>query len=509
MRPLVSVSTCLIISVGACSSIGSSFEQNLEEVRESLVTPIEDYFAQSVEWSSCGGDAFCAVVRAPLDWDNPGRGGDVALALSMHKSTERSQGSLFVNPGGPGVSGFTFVRDNVEAAVSDDVRASFDVVGWDPRGVNLSSSISCSETDAELDKFFFGQFRSEAGSDERRKEEMSESIRFGEQCLRHSGELLGFVDTLSTVRDLDLLRDLLGNEKLNYFGYSYGTLIGALYIEEYPLRVGRVVLDGPIDPASSQFDLVLNQHRGFERALGAYLNECAVQNSCPFEGNLSTQLQQVSELYEALALNPLPHSDGRLVDDGVLRTAMITALYSADSWPFLDQMFSELRDGETETAFFLVDYYYDRDDGKYLNNSIEAFIAINCLDYAPESDPDVLRSQAAQLRQAAPFTSRPSENGDLVCMNWPYPPKLQRGPVSGEGADPIVILGTTGDPATPYNWAQSLNAQISNSVLVTLIGEGHLAYDEGLTCINRPVDSYLISGELPMEGLTCEMAKVK
>lgn len=506
MRSSVFMLACLVIGLSACSNSESTFEQDLGEVRANLETPLKDYYAQDVVWSNCGGGALCAVVRAPLDWENPDKGGDVALALSMHEATGDSQGSLFVNPGGPGASGFSFVRDNIEAVASPEVRASFDLVGWDPRGVNFSSPISCSETDAGLDEFFFGGFQSEAGTVERQNEKLSDSIRFGQECLEHSGDLLAFVDTGSTVRDLDLLRNLLGDEKLNYLGYSYGTLIGALYVDRYPSRVGRIVLDGPIDPDSSQFDLVLNQHRGFENALSAYLSDCGLKNACPFEGDLSAQLQQVSDLYDALAVNPLKHSDGRVVDDGILRTAMVTALYSADSWPLLDQMFGELSSGQTEITYFLVDYYYDRDDGKYLNNSTEAFIAINCLDYPVESDPEILKSQAAQLREAAPFTSRPSADGDLVCMNWPHQPKLRKGPVTGAGADPIVILGTTGDPATPYNWAQALRKQLSNSILITLVGEGHLAYDEGLSCIDRPVNNFFISGELPMDGLTCEMS---
>jgi len=470
---------------------------------ETTEDPLAPYLGQEVQWSDCGAGAECATVMAPLDWDNPGVGEDVSLAVSRHSATGQALGSLFVNPGGPGASGYEFVLDSVDFAVSEVLRESFDVIGWDPRGVNFSSPVSCAATDAELDYFFFGELEAQPDTPEWDAELLAESIRFAQECQANTGELLEFVDTLSTVRDLDLLRHLVGDEQLNYLGYSYGTLIGALYIDTFPEKVGRMVLDGPVDPGASQFDLVVNQHRGFEEALEAYLVECDLTNSCPFAGSLEQRLRGVSDLYDELEQNPLRHADGRLIDDGMLRTAMVTTLYAQSSWPFLTRMFEELQEGVTDTAIFLVDFYYDREGGVYQNNSMEAFIAINCLDYPVESDPAVLEAQADQLREAAPYTARPSGDGDLVCMNWPYPPKLNKGPVRGEGANPVVILGTTGDPATPYNWSVSLNEQLENSVLLTLVGEGHLAYDERVTCINDPVDTYFVTGDLPEDGLTC------
>ncbi|MGA1446625.1 MAG: alpha/beta hydrolase [Pontimonas sp.] len=496
MRCRLGVALSAAVLLAGCVTVADNPAENTED-------PLAPYLGQEVQWSDCGAGAECATVMAPLDWDNPGVGEDVNLAVSRHSATGQALGSLFVNPGGPGASGYEFVLDSVDFAVSEVLRESFDVIGWDPRGVNFSSPVSCAATDAELDYFFFGELEAQPDTPEWDAELLAESIRFGQECQANTGELLEFVDTLSTVRDLDLLRHLVGDEQLNYLGYSYGTLIGALYIDTFPEKVGRMVLDGPVDPGASQFDLVVNQHRGFEEALEAYLVECDLTNSCPFAGSLEQRLRGVSDLYDELEQNPLRHADGRLIDDGMLRTAMVTTLYAQSSWPFLTRMFDELQEGVTDTAIFLVDFYYDREGGVYQNNSMEAFIAINCLDYPVESDPAVLEAQADQLREAAPYTARPSGDGDLVCMNWPYPPKLNKGPVRGEGANPVVILGTTGDPATPYNWSVSLNEQLENSVLLTLVGEGHLAYDERVTCINDPVDTYFVTGDLPEDGITC------
>jgi pimeloyl-ACP methyl ester carboxylesterase len=496
MRGVVAVAVASILVLSGCQA-------STPTLSSGDVDPLAQFFSQEVDWSDCGAGALCATVRAPLDWENPGDGREIELALSKFEATGESQGSLFVNPGGPGASGYTFVLDSVDYAVSPALRESFDIIGWDPRGVNFSSAVSCAATDEDLDYFFFGELEAEPDTPEWDAELLGESIRFGQECQANSGDLLEFVDTLSTVKDLDLLRHLVGDDQLTYLGYSYGTLIGALYIDTFPEKVGRIVLDGPVDPGASQFDLVLNQYRGFEEALEAYLVDCDRTGSCPFGGTLEDRLQAVSDLYDELEENPLRHSDGRLLDDGMLRTAMVTTLYAQSSWSFLSQMFAEVAQGETNTAMFLVDFYYDREDGIYQDNSMEAFIAINCLDYPVESDPAVLEAQAEQLREAAPYTARPSGDGDLVCMNWPFPPKLNKGPVTGAGANPVVILGTTGDPATPYNWSVSLNEQLENSVLLTLVGEGHLAYDEDVACINDPVDTYFLTGELPADGLTC------
>ena len=465
---------------------------------------VDYYFDQKVVWERCDFGAECTVIRAPLNWDDTDARQDIELALVRHPATGQKQGSLLVNPGGPGASGFDFVAQSLSLAAGPLLQESFDIVGWDPRGVNRSSSVSCATSDSDLDYFFFGQLAAPPNTPQWEAELLAESVRFGQECEENTGALLEFVDTMSTVRDLDLMRHLLGDESLNYLGYSYGTLIGALYIETFPSRVGRVVLDGAIDPGASQFDLDLNQHRGFENALIAYFESCGTQGFCPFPGSLTQRLESVSALYDRLEEDPLVAVDGRVLDDSLFRTAMVTTLYSQQNWGLLTQLFSEVSQGQTQTAMMLVDFYYDRVDGAYQDNMMEAFIAINCLDYPVESNPEVIADQARQLREAAPYTARPRGYGDLVCQNWPHPPRLTKGPVRGAGANPVLIIGTTGDPATPYNWSVSLAEQLENATLLTFVGEGHLAYRNGNPCINGPVDAYFLSGIVPPDGLRCE-----
>jgi pimeloyl-ACP methyl ester carboxylesterase len=485
-----------LVVLGSCVSSGGAEFVAMESP--------DRYFDQVVSWEECGAFAECATVVAPLDWGNLDRGEDIELAVSRRLATKESQGSLVVNPGGPGVSGFDYVRDAADFLVGPPLRESFDLVGWDPRGVNQSSAVSCAKNDAELDAFFFGELTATPDTPEWKAELEEEAVRFGQACLTHTGPLLEFVDTLSTVYDLDLLRHLLGDDQLNYLGYSYGTLIGALYIDEFPQRVGRIVLDGPIDPAASQFELVVNQHRGFEQALIAYLEDCVSLGRCPFAGGVEDQLIAVSSLYDRLEATPLRHLDGRLVDHTTLRIAMVRTLYSPNNWGALTQLFVEVSQGLTDTAMMLVDSYYDRPNGRYANNKMQAFIAINCLDHPVESDPGVLENQALELREAAPYTARPRGYGDVVCQNWPFPPRLTKKPVSGFGAETVLVVGTTGDPATPYNWSISLADQLESARHITFVAEGHLAYNKDSPCINNAVEAYFVEGILPIDGLRCE-----
>jgi len=472
---------------------------------EEVADDVRPYYSQVLTWEGCGGGAECATAIAPLDWDNPGEGDDIELALVRHPATGGSpQGSLFINPGGPGASGFDFVRDSVDFAVSADLREAFDIVGWDPRGVGRSSAVSCSTSAAELDEFIFGIPEAPIDTPEWEAEIIEGSIAFAEACAENTGPLLGFVDTNSTVRDLDMMRAVVGDAQLTYFGYSYGTDIGARYADQFPEKVGRLVLDGATDPTTTTFDIVLAQSEGFENALMAYLEACPDLGSCPFPGTVDESLALIRDLYDRLATDPIEAADGRFFDGAVLDIAIATALYDEGSWQFLSQMFTELRTGVVETGFLLADFYYGRENGEYIDNSLEAFIAINCLDYPAETDREVIAQQNEQIRAVAPTTGNPSPLGDVLCANWPYQFEGELAPVSGAGAAPILVIGTTGDPATPFIWAEALASQLESGVLLTWVGEGHIAYDEGDPCINDVVDEYFLTGAVPADGLVCD-----
>jgi len=473
---------------------------------ESVSANLVPYYSQVLRWVDCDDGAECATAIAPLDWDNPSAATDIELALARHPATGTKIGSLFVNPGGPGASGYDFIRDAVDTATSAELQQRFDVIGWDPRGVGRSSAVSCYDGPG-LDDFIFGLPEADFGTDAWIDEVIQASIEFGEACLENTGALLEFVDTQSTVNDLDMLRAVVGDAKLNYLGYSYGSDIGSYYIERFPDRVGRIVLDGATDSSISVFEIGLTQTKGFQRALESYLSACNADfDDCPFTGTLSADLNTIRGLYDALDASPIPGADGRLMDAGVLDLAMKTALYSQDSWPFLNDLFSEALVGETESAFFLVDLYYSRDlDGTYADTSLEAFIAIYCVDYPAETDPIVLVKQAELRKAASPSLYREFPPiGDQTCINWPFqyngPPIVA---LTGSGAPPVLIVSTTGDPATPYEWGVALAEQLQSAVLVTFNGEGHTAYTQADPCIVDVVDRYFIDGDVPSADPDC------
>jgi pimeloyl-ACP methyl ester carboxylesterase len=502
-RAALSLGVALILLLSGCVPSWVTEADRSTPTGEQVEPDLQPYYSQVLQWRRCDNGAQCATAIAPLDWNDPAAGEDVELALVRHRATGEARGSLFVNPGGPGASGVDFVRDSVDSAVSPRLRASFDIVGWDPRGVGQSSAVSCYSSPADMDDFLFGIPEAESGSAEWIDEITESAQRFIDACVENSGELLEHVDTESTVRDLDLLRALVGDAALNFFGYSYGTKIGARYADRFPERVGRMVLDGAIDPTVSQFDAVLAQSIGFERALTTYLSSCTVAASCPFPADLDAALAVVRRLYERLETDPLPAADGRAFSSSVLDIAIATALYDEGTWPFLSQMFTELRVGNVETGFLLADFYYGREGGQYRSNSLEAFIAINCLDYPVERDPTVIIEQNEQLVAAAPVTTVPSPVGDILCQNWPFGFGGDLAPVRAEGAPPILVIGTTGDPATPYHWAQALAEQLASGILLTFDGEGHIAYDEGVACVNDVVDDFFLTGALPAADPVC------
>ncbi len=355
-----------------------------------------------------------------------------------------------------------------------------------------------------MDEFLYGVDSAERGSDEWIEDRSAARAAFGEACLEESGDLLGNVDTESAARDLDLLRAVLGDNELNYLGFSYGTSLGATYAELYPDKVGRLVLDGAVDPAASSVDVSKAQAVGFEGALVAYLESCLSGSDCPFDGTVDDAVDEVGRLLASVDESPLRGSDGRMVDADTLFTAIIYPLYSPDSWPYLSEMLAATMFGDGDAALAFADGYNGREaDGTYLDNSKEAFSAINCLDYPSETDVDVMREDAADITEAAPTFGPYMSYDDIACNTWPHEATREPAEIHAEGAAPIMVVGTTGDPATPYEWSVALADQLESGVLVTYEGEGHTAYNKSNTCVSGAVESYLIDGTVPSADVKC------
>lgn len=478
-------------------------ESTSQPTGEDVAAELEEYYHQVLRWDPCGGGMQCTTARAPMDWSDPGAA-EIELALVRQPASGTKLGSLLVNPGGPGGSGYEFVLESVDYAASTTLQRSYDIVGFDPRGVGRSSAVSCYDDPAFLDDFNYGIIPGTPGTDQWIADLAAANAEFAQSCLTHTGPLLEFVDTVSAARDLDLLRAVLGDEKLNYLGYSYGTFLGATYADLYPENTGRLVLDGAVDPSTTDYEVTETQAVGFENAFKAYLADCLTRDECPFSGSVDAALARTAELLSELAANPLPSADGRMLGSSTMFIAIILPLYSQENWPFLDDLFSEVFVGETATAFFLADNYNGRDpDGTYRDNSTEAFISINCLDYVTEVTNESMRAEAARLAQAAPVFGPVMSWGGTLCEAWPFPATRERVEIAAAGSADILVVGTTNDPATPYVWAVALADQLENGHLVTYEGEGHTAYTTGDPCVLGVVDAFFIDGTVPDSDPLC------
>ncbi|UUT34986.1 alpha/beta hydrolase [Microbacterium elymi] len=469
---------------------------------EGVAADLLPFYGQRIDWVSCSDGDQCATVTAPLDWDKPSAG-SVDLAIIRHRATGgEALGSLLVNPGGPGASGIELVRDSLTFAVGDELAKRYDVIGFDPRGVGESTAVRCYDA-KQMDAFLFDIPKNARGTDAWRSEILDSAQKFGQACEHNSDGILPDVTTEFAARDMDLIRAVLGEKKLDYLGYSYGTFLGATYAKLYPQRVGRFVLDGAIDPSVSGLDVSLTQALGFESALRAYMASCLKARGCPFAGTVDDGMSDLGALLARVDRSPLRNSDGRMLGADSLMTAIIAALYSQDSWPYLTQALSATVSGDAGPAFQLADFYYNRVDGKYQDNSYEAFTAYNCMDYPDTATPAQKQAAVAELNTKAP-TIAPYWNVDLdTCSVWPEKATGVREQIHASGAGPILVIGTTNDPATPYAWAVSLAKQLDSGILITRVGEGHTGFNKGNGCVDAAVNDYFLKDAVPDGDIRC------
>ncbi len=306
------------------------------------------FYEQTLSWSDCDGFE-CTTVTAPLDWADPGAG-EIELSVIRQRALSGEPiGSLLTNPGGPGASGVGLIRDSIGFAVGAPLQEQFDVIGFDPRGVGESTAVRCLDA-AGMDAYLFDIPADPRGSDGWTAERTEWNQEFSDACEANSDGILPFITTENAARDMDLLRAVLGDAELNYLGYSYGTFLGATYAQLYPERVGRLVLDGAIDPSVSGVDVSTTQAIGFESALRAYMTDCLADSECPFRGTVDEGMADLGTLLASVDRTPLPAADGRLLGADSLLTGIIAALYSQDSWPYLTIALSDALQGDPEVG---------------------------------------------------------------------------------------------------------------------------------------------------------------
>lgn len=464
---------------------------------------LADVYGQEPAWVPCGEVLECATVAVPVDWDAPdGELLDLAVSRVPAGDEDDRLGSVLVNPGGPGASGVDLVGADGSAAVSEAVRERYDVVGFDPRGVGSSDPVDCLD-DAALDEYLATDV--DTSTPEGEEEVAAREAAFARGCAEDAGPLLGEVGTVDAARDLDVLRAVLGDERLTYVGRSYGTLLGAEYLRQFPARAGRLVLDGALDPADGAAAVALAQAEGLERALTAFVTACGEGDvdGCPLEGTAEEGLSTVAGLVESTRDAPLPTGDpDRPLTRPLAATGVVAALYDDGTWPLLGAALTDALDGDGSGLLQLADAYAGRlPDGTYRGNTLEAFVAVSCLD-RPGVTAEEAEELTEQLGEVAP-TLGSLVGGGATCVDWPVPPTRTPAPVEAPDALPTLVVGTTGDPATPYVWSERLAEQLGSAALLTYDGEGHTAYLRGDDCVDGAVDAYLLDGVLPGDGATC------
>lgn len=462
---------------------------------------LEEFYGQELATEACG-DNECGTITVPLDYENPGSASiDIAFTRVPAASGE-AVGSLLVNPGGPGASG----QDMAAMAsyyFSTDILDNFDIIAFDPRGVGESAPVDCVD-DARLTELLAATYPDTPEGEAQATADTDELIA---SCASVSGELLPFVGTEEAARDMDVIRHVMGDPKLYYVGYSYGTKLGGMYAELFPANVGRLVLDGAVDSSISNFEQNAAQMQGFELALDNYLTKCFEGGKCPFDGSTNDDARaQIIEMLEAAVEAPIPTSDpDRPLTASGLIFGIITPLYDDQSWYVLSMAFSEyFESGTGDTFQFMFDAYTGRQaDGTYADNSTEANWAVNCADAVPAGDEAEWERQSEEIAERSPVFGEFMGYSDYMCANWPGLNDDVITEFDAEGSDPIVVVGTTGDPATPYEWSVAFKEDFDNAVLLTWEGEGHTAYGRAGDCINGTVDEYLLAGTVPADGTTC------
>jgi pimeloyl-ACP methyl ester carboxylesterase len=452
---------------------------------------------QGVSWSTCGGGFQCATLTVPLDYSHPDNGKTINLAIVRKPALDQANriGSLLTNPGGPGASGIQYLRQ--AAGGMADLNKRFDLIGFDPRGVGQSAPVKCltgpqEDTFNALDPVWDDPQEKAAG--------IQADKDFAAGCEQMSADILPFVDTESAARDMDQIRAALGDEKLSYLGFSYGTFLGEMYAHLFPTHVRALSLDGVIDPTVSPNDMLLAQVKSFQANLEAFATDCKAHASCTF-GRSGDPLTKISDLLQRLDTDPMQVGSRHLTRSLAI-IGIITPLYDPSTWSFLDQGLTAADQGNGAILLQFSDLYLSRHaDGTY-DNENDANYAINCVDRPVPSDISAYDSLGPSYAAASQILGPAEQYSNLVCAYWPVPAKGSPGPLTADGAPPILLVGGTNDPATPYAWAQAVNQQLAGSVLLTRQGNGHVSYDKS-RCAQQAEDTYLISLTLPAAGTVC------
>jgi pimeloyl-ACP methyl ester carboxylesterase len=484
-----------LLSLAACGGTSSSIDTTtnpLDTTTEFVVNPID--------WKACDGststEVECGSIEVPFDYTDPEQGSFV-LFVKKHNAASPADriGSMMVNPGGPGFGGSS-LADDAQYYFSQDLIDHFDIIAWDPRGTGESTpTVNCVDTFDE----YFG-LDSPPETPEEKQALIDASQAFNDKCAENSGTILPYISTMASAQDINSLRLALGEEKVSFFGFSYGSELGTTWATMFPETVRAIVVDGAVDPNASSIQEGMNQAKGFEGQLATFLKQCSEKTTCAFHNGGKAEAA-FDQLVLDIDVTPLEVSKDRTpVTQGVLFTAVAQAMYSDYYWPQLSEALSEAQSGDGKGILQLYDDYYQRkDDGTY-GNELEAFLAISCLD-----DPGATSTEEVDLHIEDFIAAAPRLGGNFAygysCALWPVE-QAAKVSITGKDAGPIVVVGTTGDAATPLESTRKMAQGLEQGILIVVDANQHTGYGAN-SCVVKAVDDYLIKLKVPANETTC------
>ncbi len=484
-----------LLSLAACGGVSTSSDTTI-----SLNTTTE-FVVNPIEWKACEGststEVECGNIEVPFDYSDPDQGSFV-LYVKKHNAASPADriGSMMVNPGGPGFGGSS-LADDAEYYFSQDLIDRFDIIAWDPRGTGESTpAVDCVDTFDE----YFG-LDSPPDTPEEKQALIDASQAFNDKCAENSGTILPYISTRASAQDINSLRLALGEEKVSFFGFSYGSELGTTWATMFPETVRAIVVDGAVDPNASSIQEGMNQAKGFEGQLATFLKQCSERTTCEFHNNGDAEAA-FDKLVLDIDAKPLEVSKDRTpVTQGVLFTAVAQAMYSDYYWPQLSEALSAAQNSDGKGILQLYDDYYQRKaDGTY-GNELEAFLAISCLDDPGATSTKEVDSHIEDFIAAAPRLGGNFAYG-YSCALWPVK-QAAKVSITGKGAGPIVVVGTTGDPATPLESTRKMAQGLEQGILIVVDANQHTGYGAN-NCVVKAVDDYLIKLTVPAKDLTCK-----
>ena len=493
-RPLAIAAT-LALTVAACGNSSSSSDTSVNPLSTTT-----DFIVNPIEWKPCDGststEVECGNIEVPFDYADPEQGSFV-LFVKRHNAASPADriGSMMVNPGGPGFGGSS-LADDAQYYFSQDLIDRFDIIAWDPRGTGESTpAVDCVDTFDE----YFG-LDSPPETPEEKQALIDASQAFNDKCAENSGTILPYISTMASAQDINSLRLALGEEKVSFFGFSYGSELGTTWATMFPETVRAIVVDGAVDPNASSVQEGMNQAKGFEGQLATFLKQCSEKTTCAFHNGGKAEAA-FDQLVLDIDVTPLEVSKDRTpVTQGVLFTAVAQAMYSDYYWPQLSEALSEAQSGDGKGILQLYDDYYQRkDDGTY-GNELEAFLAISCLD-----DPGATSTEEVELHIEDFIAAAPRLGGNFAygysCALWPVE-QAAKVSITGKDAGPIVVVGTTGDAATPLESTRKMAQGLEQGILIVVDANQHTGYGAN-SCVIKAVDDYLIKLKVPANETTC------